>query len=137
MARRDVYIEPNATIGDLVSRLGDDGKRLLGDEVRLAKIEVGENVKEAGRGLVWLGVALAFAFVALTALTVAVAALIGRVFTDALWFGTLLTGLLWLMIGGVLARRGVKSMGEPSYTLAQTRREIVLTRDAIARADRT
>jgi len=135
VARRDVYIEPNATIGDLVSRLSDNGKRRLGDEVRLAKIEIGENVKEAGRGMVWIGIALAFAFVALTAITVAVAALIGRVFTDALWLGTLLTGLLWLVIGGVLARRGITTVGEPSYTLAQTRRELVLTRDAIARAD--
>ena len=135
MANRDIQIDPNATILDLVSRLGDDGKRLLGDEVRLAKLEVSESVHTAGRGLIWLGVSLALAFVALTALTVGLSALIGRVFTDALWLGTLLTGVLWLVIGGLLVMRGVTAVKTPSYTLAQTRRELVLTRDAITQGN--
>ncbi|MGI8844542.1 MAG: phage holin family protein [Gemmatimonadaceae bacterium] len=135
MANRDVQIDPNATILDLVSRLGDDGKRLLGDEVRLAKLEVSESVHEAGRGMIWLGVSLAFAFVALTALTVGLSAMVGRVLTDSLWLGTLVTGVLWLAIGGLLVVSGISAFKTPSFTLAQTRRELVLTRDALARGN--
>ncbi|HSJ66011.1 MAG TPA: phage holin family protein [Gemmatimonadaceae bacterium] len=136
MAHRDVRIDPDATIGDLVSRLGDDGKRLLGDEVQLAKLEIGENLRTASRGMVWLGVALALAFVGLTALTVGLSAVIGRVLTDALWLGTLLTGVLWLVLGGVLVKSGIGAVSGTSYSLPQTRRELALTRDAIAHADR-
>ena len=135
MAHRDVHIEPNATIGDLVSRLGDDGKRLLQDEVQLAKLEIGESVRTAGRGMVWLGVALALSFVGLTALTVGLSALIGSVLTNALWLGTLLTGVLWLVVGGLLVMTGIRTVSSTSYSLPQTRREMALTRDAIANAD--
>lgn len=135
MAHRDVHIEPNATIGDLVSRLGDDGKRLLQDEVQLAKLEIGESVRTAGRGMVWLGVALALSFVGLTALTVGLSALIGNVLVNALWLGTLLTGVLWLVVGGVLVMTGIRTVSSTSYSLPQTRRELALTREAITNAD--
>lgn len=135
MAQRDVHIEPNATIGDLISRLGDDGKRLLGDEVHLAKLEIGENVRVAGRGMVWLGVGLALSFVMLTALTVGLSALLGNLLFEALWLGTLLTAVLWLVVGGVLVKSGVGKLSSPPYTLPQTRRELALTRNAIANAD--
>ena len=135
MAQRDVRIEPNATIGDLVSRLGDDGKRLLEDEVHLAKLEIGENVRVAARGMVWLGVALALSFVTLTALTVGLSAILGQLFANALWLGTLLTAVLWLILGAVLLKTGVGKLASPPYTLPQTRRELALTRDAIANAD--
>jgi uncharacterized membrane protein YqjE len=136
VAHRDIHIEPNTTVGDLVSRLGDDGKRLIKDEIQLAKLEVNESVHTAGRGMMWLGVAMALSFVALTALTVGLSAVLGRILTDALWLGTLLTAVLWLGIGGLLVMSGIKSVSSASYSLPQTRRELTLTRDAIAHADR-
>jgi uncharacterized membrane protein YqjE len=136
VAHRDIHIEPNTTVGDLVSRLGDDGKRLIKDEIQLAKLEVNESVHTAGRGMMWLGVAMALSFVALTALTVGLSAVLGRILTDALWLGTLLTAVLWLAIGGLLVMSGIKSVSSASYSLPQTRRELTLTRDAIAHADR-
>jgi uncharacterized membrane protein YqjE len=136
VAHRDIHIEPNTTVGDLVSRLGDDGKRLIKDEIQLAKLEVIESVHTAGRGMMWLGVAMALSFVALTALTVGLSAVLGRILTDALWLGTLLTAVLWLAIGGLLVMSGIKSVSSASYSLPQTRRELTLTRDAIAHADR-
>ncbi|HUF29462.1 MAG TPA: phage holin family protein [Gemmatimonadaceae bacterium] len=131
MANREIQVDPNATVLDLISRLGDDGKRLLGDEVRLAKLEVNESVHTAGRGMIWLGVSLALAFVALTALTVGLSALIGRVLTDALWLGTLVTGVLWVAMGGLLVKSGISMVKTKSLTLPETRRELVLTRDAL------
>jgi uncharacterized membrane protein YqjE len=136
VAHRDIHIEPNTTVGDLVSRLGDDGKRLIKDEIQLAKLEVNESVHTAGRGMMWLGAAMALSFVALTALTVGLSAVLGRILTDALWLGTLLTAVLWLGIGGLLVMSGIKSVSSASYSLPQTRRELTLTRDAIAHADR-
>jgi uncharacterized membrane protein YqjE len=135
VAVRNVHIEPNATLGDLLSRLGDDGKRLLQDEVHLAKLEVGESVHSAARGMIWLGIGLAFAFVMLTALTVGLSAILGQIFGDSLWLGTLATAVLWLVTGGILLKMGVDRLTSPPYTLPQTRRELALTRDAIANAD--
>lgn len=135
MAVRDVHVEPNATIGDLISRLGDDGKRLLHDEVHLAKLEVSENVHLAARGMMWLGIGLALSFVMLTALTVGISAILGQLFGDALWLGTLITAMLWLVTGGILLKSGIGRLTSPPYTLPQTRRELTLTRDAIANAD--
>jgi uncharacterized membrane protein YqjE len=129
-------VEPNATIGTLITRLGDDGKRLLEDEVRLAKLEIGENLRLGARGMVWLGIALALTFVMLTALTVGLSAAIGRLFTDALWLGTLLTAVLWLAAGGGLMKTGSGKLTSPAYSLPETRRELALTRDAIANVDR-
>jgi hypothetical protein len=129
-------VERNATIGNLITRLGDDGKRLLEDEVRLAKLEIGENLRLGARGMVWLGIALALTFVMLTALTVGLSAAIGRLFTDALWLGTLLTAVLWLAAGGVLMKTGIGKLTSPAYSLPETRRELALTRDAIANVDR-
>ena len=136
MTHRDVRVEPNATIGNLITRLGDDGKRLLEDEVHLAKLEIGENLRLGARGMVWLGIALALTFVMLTALTVGLSAAIGRMFADALWLGTLLTAVLWLAAGGVLMKTGIAKLTSPAYSLPETRRELALTRDAIAKGDR-
>ena len=85
--------------------------------------------------MVWLGVGLALSFVMLTALTVGLSALLGNLVFGALWLGTLLTAVLWLVVGGVLVKSGVGKLSSPPYTLPETRRELALTRSAIANAD--
>jgi hypothetical protein len=71
----------------------------------------------------------------LIALTVGLSVTIGRVLTDSIWLGTLVTGVLWLAIGGLLVMSGISAVKMPSFTLSQTRRELALTRDALARGN--
>jgi hypothetical protein len=113
--------DPDAGIPDLVRRLADDGKRLVADEVRLAKIETKENVKRAGRGGIRLAVAFGIGVVALVALTLVMVTLIGRLANGHMWVGAIVTGIIELVVAVVFIKKGIGALGEPSYTLEETR----------------
>ena len=113
--------DPDAGIPDLVRRLADDGKRLVADEVRLAKIETKETVKRAGRGGIRLAVAFGIGVVALVALTLLMATLIGRLASGHMWVGAIVTGIVEVVLAVVFVKKGIGAIGEPSYTLEQTR----------------
>jgi len=121
-------VDPDAGIPDLISRLGDDSKRLVMDEVQLAKLEVRESLSRAGRGALRLGIAFGVAVVGLVALTLLLATLIGRLAAGHMWVGALVTGLVEVGTAAWLIKRGLSAYAEPSYTLEQTRK-VVLRRD--------
>ena len=123
-SREQTRIDPNVGIPELIRRLADDSKRLASDEVHLAKLELSDSVHTAGRGGLRLAVAFGAGVVALTALTVFMAALIGRLIGENYWLGALLTGVIELGAAFYLIKRGVKTFGEPSYTLAATRESL-------------
>lgn len=116
-----MHIDPDAGIPDLIRRLSDDGKRLVADEIRLAKIETKENVKRAGRGGIRLALAFGVGVVALVGLTLLLVTLIGRLASGHMWVGAIVTGILELVVGAVLIKKGLGAFAEPSYTLEQTR----------------
>jgi uncharacterized membrane protein YqjE len=113
--------DPDAGIPDLVRRLADDGKRLVADEIRLAKIETTDNVKNAGRGGIRLALAFGIGVVALVAMTLLMATLIGRLASGHMWVGAIVTGVVELVLAVVMIKKGIKALGEPSYTLEETR----------------
>ena len=117
-------VDPNAGIPDLISRLGDDSKRLMRDEVQLAKLELRESMKRTTHGAMWLGVAFGIGVVALVALTLLATTLIGRLAAGHMWVGALVTGIVELIVSVVLIKRGVATLGAPSYSLEQTRKAI-------------
>lgn len=117
-------VDPNAGIPDLISRLGDDSKRLMRDEVQLAKLELRDSMKRTTRGAMWLGVAFGIGVVALVALTLLATTLIGRLAAGHMWVGALVTGIVELIVSVVLIKRGVATLGAPSYSLEQTRKTI-------------
>jgi hypothetical protein len=121
MATNPIHIDPDAGIPDLVRRLADDGKRLVADEIRLAKIETKENVKAAGRGGARLAVAFGIGVVAMVGATLLMATLIGRLANGHMWVGAIVTGIVELILAGVLIKKGIAALGEPSYTLEDTR----------------
>ena len=125
MAVQRMPVDPDAGIPDLISRLGDDSKRLVMDEVHLAKLEVRENLSRAGRGAVRLGISFGVGVVALVALTLLLATLIGRFAAGHMWIGALVTGIVELAIAAWLIKRGLKAYAEPSYTLEQTRKVVL------------
>ena len=116
-----MHVDPDAGIPDLIRRLSDDGRRLVADEIRLAKIETKENVKRAGRGGIRLALAFGVGVVALVGLTLLLVTLIGRLASGHMWVGAIVTGILELVVGAVLIKKGLGAFAEPSYTLEQTR----------------
>jgi hypothetical protein len=121
-------MDPDAGIPDLISRLGDDSKRLLMDEVQLAKLELREGMSKAGRGALRLGIAFGVGVVAMVAFTLLLATLIGRLVAGHMWVGALITGVIELALALWLIKSGMSAFKEPSYTLEQTRK-VVLHRD--------
>ena len=115
------HVDPDAGIPDLVRRLADDGKRLVADEIRLAKIETKDNVKRAGRGGVRLAVAFGIGVVAMVGMTLLMVTLIGRLANGHMWVGAIVTGIVELILAVVLIKKGIGALGEPSYTLEDTR----------------
>jgi uncharacterized membrane protein YqjE len=118
---RPIISDPDTGIPDLIRRLSDDSKRLVTDEVQLAKMEAKDGLHRVTRGALWLGLAFGAGVVMLVALTVLVVTLIGRIDNGHMWLGAILTGVIELGLGAYLLKRGLGTLTQPSYTLAQTR----------------
>ena len=109
------------SVGELVTSLTDDAKQLFRAELRLAKFQTSESVERAGRGSLWLAVAFGVLVVALVAFTLFLATLIGRLAGGHHWVGAILTGVLELVLGAWLVRRGLQELGRAPYALPETR----------------
>ena len=136
MTARPIAPDPDTGIPDLIRRLTDDSKRLVVDEVQLAKMEARDSLHRATRGALWMGLAFGAGVVTLVALTIFLATLIGRLANGHMWVGALVTGIVELGVGGLLVKKGITTLAEPSYTLAQSRRALKDTADWAANARR-
>jgi len=117
-------VDPNTGIPELISRLGDDSKRLVNDEVRLAKLEIRENIKKSSRDAMWLAVSFGVGVVAMMAFTLFVITLIGRVLNEHMWIGALTVGVVELGLGYFLIKRGLHAFKDESYSLEMTRESL-------------
>jgi hypothetical protein len=124
---RPIVTDPDIGIPDLIRRLTEDSKRLVTDEVQLAKIETKENLHRATRGAIWMTLSFGIGVVALTALTIFLATLVGRLAGGHMWVGAIVTGMVELMAGLLLLKRGLGVFHEPSYTLEETRHTLTDT----------
>lgn len=121
MGAQRMPVDPDAGIPDLIYRLRDDSKRLMADELQLAKLEMRENVARAGKGALWFGVAFGAGVIAMVAGTLFLATLIGRVASDHMWVGAIVTGVVEIALAVLLVKKGLSSFTEPSYSFEQTR----------------
>jgi uncharacterized membrane protein YqjE len=124
---RPIVTDPDIGIPDLIRRLTEDSKRLVTDEVQLAKIETKENLHRATRGAIWMALSFGIGVVALTALTIFLATLVGRLAGGHMWVGAIVTGVVELMAGLLLLKRGLGVFHESSYTLEETRHTLTDT----------
>jgi len=133
VAERRVEIDPDATIGGLVAQLKSDSALLLRNEFKLAKVEMGENIKSGAWGVLWLAIAFGVGVIALVAATIALAAGLGRLANGNMWVGAIAAGVIEIALGGWLVYLGMKAFGAPSYTLEQSRKELLNTKGWLER----
>ncbi|MBC7788757.1 MAG: phage holin family protein [Anaerolineae bacterium] len=133
VTERRVEIDPDATIGGLVRQLKEDSTRLLRNEFKLAKVEIGENIKAGAWGVLWLALAFGVGVIALVAVTIALASGIGKLANGNMWVGAIAAGVLEIGLGGWLVYLGMQTFGKPSYTLGESREELVSTKGWIER----
>ena len=124
MATGRMPVDPDTGIPELISRLGDDSKRLVNDELRLAKLEVRDHLKQSSKDAMWLAVAFGLAVVAMMAFTLFVITLVGRVLNGHMWVGALGVGVIELGLGYFLIKRGAHAFKDESYSLAITRESL-------------
>lgn len=128
MTMERMPVDPDAGVPELISRLSDDSKRLVNDEVRLAKLEIREHVKQSSKDAMWLAIAFGVAVVAMIAFTLFAITLIGRVLNGHMWIGALVVGVIELVVGMLLFRRGALAFKDESYSLEMTRETLKDTR---------
>jgi hypothetical protein len=116
------------SVGELVTSLTDDAKQLINAELRLAKIETSESVARAGRGSLWLAVAFGVLVVTLVAFTLFVATLIGRLARGHHWVGTIVVGLLELVLGAWFMVRGLGELRRAPFAMPETRAGLRIVR---------
>jgi hypothetical protein len=124
MAVNRMPVDPDTGIPELIHRLGDDSKRLVADEFRLAKLEVRDNLRRGGKDAMWLAAAFGVSVVAMLAFTLFLITLIGRIVNGHMWVGALVAGVLELVLGMIVLRRGLAAFREPSYSLVETRESL-------------
>jgi len=99
---------PEATLGELFGEMTSDITTLFRKEIELAKLETREELSRVGRGAgMFAGAGLA-AWLALLFLSLGLAWLLDQAMNTALAFA--IVGVLWGVIGAVLALRGKREM---------------------------
>ena len=115
----------NAGVVQLIRDLAEDTRTLVEQEIELVRLETGASIKRVAvdAGWIWAGgVVLTVGGICLAlALALGIGALL-----DSYWLGALITGSVFLVLGGVLAWRGIRDLRAggllPGGTLASLRK---------------
>ncbi len=124
----------NRSLAALFTEFSREISALIRQEAALARAEIAEKLSQAGRGSAWLAaggvLVLISLFFLVQTLVSGVGALlgIGLPATVAAWLAPLLVGLLAVLIGWLILRRGLSQLRATS--LAPTRTAASLRRDA-------
>jgi uncharacterized membrane protein YqjE len=110
---------PEPSLGELFKQLAQDSATLVKQEVALAKVEMRENLRSAGKDAAMIAVGGGLLLVGLLVLTAALVAVIGDAL-DNYWLGALIVGLLFVVIGGVLAKNNLAKLKKDSLGPEQT-----------------
>lgn len=106
-------------IGELFRQLAQDSATLMRQEVNLAKAEMRENLKSAARDAVKIaiggGIALVGALVLIAFLVIALGDAL-----DEYWLGALIVGVLFVVVGGLLAKTSLNNLKNDDLTPERT-----------------
>ncbi len=115
----------DASLGELVSQATKDLSSLVRQEINLAKVELKKEAVHAGMGAGMFGGAGFLALLAVIFLSIALAYALGRLVN--LGTGFLLVGVLYLLVAGVLAllgKRSISKVGPPEKTLETVKDDV-------------
>jgi uncharacterized membrane protein YqjE len=112
-------IEPDQSLGELVSRMTTDVGRLVSTQIELAKVEIKEEVARAGKGAGMVGGGGLAAFVAVLLLSFAIAFWLADAFDD-LGSGFLVVGLAYAAVAGYLVWKGKQHINAATPIAEQT-----------------
>ena len=112
-------VESEAGLGELFKQLAQDSATLVRQEMALAKAEMTQNLKSAARDATMVAVGGGVALLGLLVLILFLVLVIGDALNEY-WAGALVVGLLFLIIGGVLAMGALKRLKHDSLTPART-----------------
>jgi uncharacterized membrane protein YqjE len=120
-----VPLQPEKSLGELVSQVSSDFSDLVHTQIELAKVEIKEEATHAAKGAGMLGGAGVVGYLALILLSFAAAHGLGEIMPVSVGF--FLVGLLWAAVAAVLASRGRRQMKaiEPVPTTQETLKEDV------------
>lgn len=105
-----MHEEGDDSIKQMVGRLAADSSRLVTGEVRLARLEIDEAAQAASRGVAAIASAFGIAVIAAAGTTCLLAMLVGHL-AGQFWIGAVSVGVMQLVIGAVLVRRGRVTLG--------------------------
>ncbi|HEY0151813.1 MAG TPA: phage holin family protein [Longimicrobium sp.] len=106
-------------LGELFRQLAQDSATLVRQEMALAKAEMTQNLKAAARDATMVAVGGGVALLGMLVLILFLVLVIGDALNEY-WAGALIVGLLFLIIGGVLAMGALKRLKHDSLTPART-----------------
>jgi len=110
---------PEPSLGELFKQLAQDSATLVKQEVSLAKAEMRENLRSATRDAAMIAVGGGLLLVGLLVLTAFLVAAIGDLL-DNYWLGALLVGLVFVAVGGLLAKKNLNNLKKDDLGPGQT-----------------
>ena len=120
------------SLGELISTATADLSTLFRKEVELAKVEIKREVVNAGKGAGAFGVAGFTALLALIFLSIALAYFFSWLYGDHVGLGFLTVGVLYLVVAGVAALFGKKSIskvGPPQKTIDTLKDDVAFAKN--------
>jgi uncharacterized membrane protein YqjE len=96
-------------LGDLFRQLAQDSGTLVRQEMALAKAELKSNVKSVARDAAMVAVGGILALVGAIVLIAFLVVAVGDAL-DNYWLGALIVGVLFLLVGGILAMTSLKKL---------------------------
>ena len=96
-------------LGDLFRQLAQDSATLVRQEMNLAKAELKSNVKAVARDAAMVAIGGILALVGVTVLIAFLVVAVGDAL-DNYWLGALVVGVLFLLVGGLLAMSSLKKL---------------------------
>jgi len=119
------------SLGELVASATANISTLMRKELELAKVEIKQEAVNAGKGAAGLGAAAFTGLLALIFLSIALAYGIGSILGDHIGLGFLVVGLLYLIVAGVAALIGKKSLskvGPPEKTIETLKDDVAFAK---------
>jgi membrane protein len=122
----------DASLAELIRRLGDQLSTLIRDELRLAQAELQEKGKKAGAGAGMFGGAGMLVFYGVGALIAAMTLALALAVEP--WLAALIVGVVLLAVAGILAMLGKQKVQEaippvPEETVQSVKEDIAVVKE--------